>query len=139
MGKVYDKEEIIEKLESKEVIDFINKYNIITMIMFGSIISDDFNQESDIDLAMIANTEIELENILDIELFLQNLFNREIDILDLRNNELDLFVKINILNNGKVIYSLDNNKSLEALYNETDKIYRENENFIYFRRGDVIY
>lgn len=134
-----DKEQIIEKLKSKEVTDFINKYNIITMIMFGSIIGNGFNEESDVDLAVIAHTEMELDNILDIELFLQNLLNREIDVLDLRNKELDLFVKINILNNGKVIHSLDNNKSLESIYDETDRIYKENENFMYFRRGDVLY
>lgn len=134
-----DKDKIIEKLKSKEVTNFINRYNIITMIVFGSITGNDFNQESDVDLAMIADTEIELDNILEIELFLQNLLNREIDVLDLKNKELDLFVKINILNNGKVIYSLDNNKSLESIYNETDRIYKENENFMYFRRGDVLY
>jgi hypothetical protein len=88
---------------------------------------------------MIADTEMELDKVLDIELFLQNLLNREIDVLDLRSDELDLFVKINILNNGKVIYSLDNNEALEAIYNETDRIYKENENFMYFRRGDVLY
>lgn len=134
-----DKEQIIDKLKSKEFVDFINKYNIITVILFGSINGNDFNEESDVDLAMIADTEMELDKVLDIELFLQNLLNREIDVLDLRSDELDLFVKINILNNGKVIYSLDNNEALEAIYNETDRIYKENENFMYFRRGDVLY
>ncbi|WP_238917841.1 nucleotidyltransferase domain-containing protein [Clostridium sp. YIM B02555] len=134
-----DKEQIIDKLKSNEFVDFINKYNIITVILFGSINGNDFNEESDVDLAMIADTEIELDKVLDIELFLQNLLDREIDVLDLRNDEVDLFVKINILNNGKVIYSLDNNEALEAIYNETDRIYKENENFMYFRRGDVLY
>jgi predicted nucleotidyltransferase len=134
-----DKEQIIDKLKSKEFVDFINKYNIITVILFGSINGNDFNEESDVDLAMIADTEMELDKVLDIELFLQNLLDREIDVLDLRNDEVDLFVKINILNNGKVIYSLDNNEALEAIYNETDRIYKENENFMYFRRGDVLY
>lgn len=138
MGKVYDKAEIIEKLNSKKVIEFVNKYNITTMIMFGSVTNNEFNQESDVDLALLANKEIELDNILDIELFMQNLLNREIDILDLRSEVLDLFVKINILNNGKVIYSKDNGKSLDVLYNETDKIYKENENFMYFRKVDVL-
>lgn len=138
MGRVYEKAEIIEKLNSKEVIDFVNKYNITTMVMFGSITNNEFNQQSDVDLALLANKEIKLDNILDIELFLQNLLNREIDVLDLRSEVLDLFLKINILNTGKVIYSKDNSKSLEVLYNETDRIYRENENFIHFRKVDVL-
>lgn len=62
----------------------------------------------------------------------------EIDILDLRSTNLDLFVKINVLNNGEVIYSTDNNKNFNIFYDETDTIYKENENFIYFRKVDVL-
>lgn len=142
MEEIYSKEEIIEKLNSKEVLDFIKKYDIITLIMFGSIISDDpnneFNEESDVDLAVLAHKEIELDSILEIELFFQNLLNREIDVLDLKSESLDFFVKISILNYGQIIYSEDNGKTLEALYNETDRIYKENENFIYFRKVDVL-
>ncbi|WP_253198003.1 hypothetical protein [Clostridium gasigenes] len=61
-----------------------------------------------------------------------------IDILDLRSTNLDLFVKINVLNNGKVIYSTDNNKNFNIFYDETDRIYKENENFMYFRKVDVL-
>jgi predicted nucleotidyltransferase len=140
--KVYSKEEIIEKLNSEDVFNFIKRYNIITLIMFGSIISYDldneFNEESDVDLALLADKAIELDNILEIELFFQNLLNREIDVLDLRSESLDFFVKISILNYGKIIYSEDNGKSLEILYNETDRIYIENENFMYFRKVDVL-
>lgn len=138
MDKLYDKEEIIEILNSKEVIDLLNKCNIITMIAFGSITNNQFNEQSDVDLALIANKEIQLDKILDIELLLQNILNRDIDILDLRSEALDLFVKINILNTGKVIYSKDNNKSLNILYDEIDKIFKENENFIHFRKVDVL-
>jgi Predicted nucleotidyltransferases len=136
--RVYDKAEIIEKLNSKEVTDLANKYNITTMIMFGSITNDEFDEESDIDLAILSCRAVELDKILEMELFFENFLNREIDILDLNSESLDLFVKIAILNTGKVIYSADNEKSLNILYNETDKIYRENENFIYFRKVDVL-
>lgn len=138
MAKVFGKIEIIEKLKSKEVIDFIDKYDITTIIMFGSITNNEFNQESDIDLALLANSQIALDNILEIELFLEEFTNRQIDVLDLKCEILDLFIKINVLNTGKVIYTKDNGKSLGILYNETDKIYKENENFIHFRKVDVL-
>lgn len=142
MDKAYDKIEIIEKLKSEEVFNFIKKYNVTTMLIFGSIVSDDldneFNEESDVDIALLANKSIELDSILEIELFFQNLLNREIDVLDLRSESLDIFVKISILNTGKIIYTEDNGMSLEILYNETDRIYRENENFMYFRKVDVL-
>ncbi len=138
MSKVYDKAEIIEKLNSKEIIDFICKNNITTLIMFGSITNDEFNEDSDVDLALIADEKIELDNILEFELFLENLLNREMDVIDLKSDALDLFVKISILNTGKVIYTQDDCRCLDILYDETDRIYRENENFIYFRKGDVL-
>lgn len=142
MDKAYDKIEIIEKLKSEEVFNFIKKYNVTTMLIFGSIVSDDvdneFNEESDVDIALLASKSIELDSILEIELFFQNLLNREIDVLDLRSESLDIFVKISILNTGRIIYTADDGMSLEVLYNETDRIYRENENFMYFRKVDVL-
>lgn len=45
---------------------------------------------------------------------------------------------MNILNSGKVIYSKDNDTLFNKFCEETDRIYRENENFMYFRRRDVL-
>ncbi|MGL5084433.1 MAG: nucleotidyltransferase family protein [Clostridium sp.] len=138
MSTLYSKEEIISLLSSKESLEILNKYPLTSMLAFGSVLTDDFSEESDVDLALIGDSPIKLDNILDLELFFENLLNREIDILDLRSSNLDLFVKINVLNNGKVLYSTDNNKNFDIFYDETDRIYRENENFIYFRKLDVL-
>ena len=138
MSTLYSKEEIISLLSSKESLEISNKYPLTSMLAFGSIITDDFTEESDVDLALIGDSPIKLDNILDLELFFENLLNREIDILDLRSSNLDLFVKINVLNNGQVLYSTDNNKNFNMFYDENDRIYRENENFIYFRKLDVL-
>ncbi|MBB6714432.1 nucleotidyltransferase family protein [Clostridium gasigenes] len=138
MSTLYSKEEIINLLSSKDVSEILSKYPLTSMLIFGSIITDEFTEESDVDLALIGDTSIKLDNILDLEIFFENLLNREIDILDLRSTNLDLFVKINVLNNGEVIYSTDNNKNFNIFYDETDRIYKENENFIYFRKVDVL-
>lgn len=63
---------------------------------------------------------------------------KEIDVIDLRSRELTIFLKINVLNEGKIIYSNDNNIILEKYKDEVDIIYRENENFFWFRRRDVL-
>ncbi len=138
MNTLYNKEDTMKKLNSKEVIDFLEKYNIITVIVFGSILSDNFNEESDVDIALLSQKKIKMDNILDLEMFMQKVLNREIDILDLNSDNIDLFLKINILNNGKVIYSKDNCKTLNILYDETDRLFKENENFIHFRKVDVL-
>lgn len=133
-----DKNIILDKLASVEFIKFISKFNISTVVVFGSICNGEFNELSDVDIALLGKNKILLDSILDIELFLERFLERQIDVVDLRSDTLDLFIKINILNSGKVIYSADNNELFESFCDETDRIYKENKNFMYFRRGDVL-
>lgn len=138
MNNLYSKNEIIDLLTSKDSINLLNKYNISTLSVFGSLITNEFNEMSDIDIAIIRDYPLSLDEILDLELYYENLLNREIDIIDLKSSSLDLFVKINILNNCKILYSTDNNKNFNILYNETEIIYNENKNFFHFRKVDVL-
>ncbi|MHC1685219.1 MAG: nucleotidyltransferase family protein [Clostridiaceae bacterium] len=138
MNIIYDKNIILEKLTSAEFFDFISKFQICSVILFGSICSDEFHELSDVDIAVLGEDIIPLDDILDIELFLEGYLEREIDVIDLKNENIDLFLKINILNNGKVIYTNDENKVFNNLCDDTDRIYRENENYMYFRKLDVL-
>lgn len=133
-----DRKIILEKLTSAEFCSFIDGLQINNIILFGSICSEDFNESSDVDIAVLGENEIPLDNILDIELFLERYLGREIDVVDLKSTNLDLFLKINILNGGEVIYSRGDNKTFYDFCDEVDRIYRENENYIYFRRLDVL-
>jgi len=133
-----EKNLIMGKLKSEEVVNFLNKYDISTMLTFGSINNEEFTKESDIDIAIIGKHKIDLEEILEIELFLAKLLNKEIDVIDLKSEGLYIFLKINVLNDGEIIYSNDDNNNLEVFKDETDKIYKENENFFWFRRKDVL-
>lgn len=138
MSIVDEKRKILSKLNSLEFSDFISKFDISTVIVFGSICNDEFNEFSDVDIAVLGENKLKLDNVLDIELFLEEFLEREIDVLDLRSDNLDIFIKINILNDGKIIYCNDNKKEFEKICDETDWIYRENENFMYFRRVDLL-
>ena len=71
-----EKNLIISKLKSEEVVNFLNKYDISSMLTFGSLNNDDFSQDSDIDIAIIGKHKIDLEEILEIELFLAKLLNK---------------------------------------------------------------
>ncbi|AWK52190.1 hypothetical protein DIC82_14805 [Clostridium beijerinckii] len=133
-----EKKLIMGKLKSEEVVNFLNKYDISTMLTFGSINNEEFTKESDIDIAIIGKHKIDLEEILEIELFLAKLLNKEIDVIDLKSEGLYIFLKINVLNDGEIIYSNDDNYNFEVFKDETDKIYKENENFFWFRRKDVL-
>ena len=122
----------------KKLLNFLNKYNISSMLTFGSFNNENFSEESDIDIAIIGKHKIELDEILEIELFLERLLKREIDVIDLRSRNLNIFLKINVLNEGLIIYSSDDNYNLERFKEETDRVYKENENFFWFRRKDVL-
>jgi predicted nucleotidyltransferase len=133
-----DRQLALDKLNSKEVYDFISQLNLDNVIIFGSLNHGEFNEISDVDIALLNKQKISLDTILDLELFLETLLNRPIDVVDLRSDKLDLFVKINILNYGKILFTNDSGKMFENICNEVDRIYKENENFIYFRRMDVL-
>ena len=133
-----EKKQIMSKLKSEEVNNLLEIYSISSMLTFGSFNNDDFTQESDIDIAVIGIESIPLDRILELELFLERTLGKEIDVIDLRSRELTIFLKINVLNEGKIIYSNDNNIILEKYKEEVDIIYRENENFFWFRRRDVL-
>lgn len=134
-----EKKLIMNKLKSEEMMNFLSKYDISSMLTFGSFNNkENFTEESDIDIAIIGKHKIDLEEILEIELYLERELNREIDVIDLRSEDLNIFIKIRVLNEGKIIYCNDNNNVLEEFKNETDKIYKENENFFWFRRKDVL-
>ena len=133
-----EKKLIMGKLKSEEATNFLNKYDISSMLTFGSLNNEDFTPDSDIDIAIIGKHKIDLEEILEIELFLAKLLNKEIDVIDLKSESLYIYLKINVLNEGEIIYTNDNNYNLEIFKEETDKIYKENENFFWFRRKDVL-
>ncbi|MEG0297394.1 MAG: nucleotidyltransferase domain-containing protein [Clostridium sp.] len=135
---MFNKEQILEKIFSKEVYDKLSSYDLCSVVLFGSIVTDEFNEYSDIDIAIIGKESYELDTILNLEMFFESLLKREIDVVDLKSSNLDFFVKVSILNSYKEVFSIDNNLELNKYYNEIDKIYKENENFFHFRKVDLL-
>lgn len=130
--------EILRKLGGNKFEDYISKLPINSVLIFGSVITEEFNEESDVDIAILGKSKINIKDILQLELFLEDILERNIDVVDLRNTNLDIFIKINILNSGKIIYSIDNNKILEELKEEVDWHYRENEHYFECRKRDLL-
>lgn len=61
------------------------KYKVAKLYVFGSVLNDHFNKESDIDF-LVSFDKIELEdyadNYFDFKFSLEDLFNRNIDLLE---------------------------------------------------------
>jgi len=129
---------IVNKLKCNEIKDYASKLPIDNILVFGSLITDEFNKESDVDIAILGNTKLQIKDVLKLELFFEDLLERSIDVVDLRSENLDLFIKIDILNKGKSIYTTDDNGSLEKFIDELDWYYKENEHYFQCRKRDLI-
>ncbi len=129
---------ILDKLKSKELKNYLSKLDINNALVFGSIITDNFNEESDVDIAILGTSKLTIKEILKLELFLEDLLERNIDVIDLNSDNLDIFIKIDILNDGKSIYTTDNNKFLEKFIEKVDWYYRENEYYFKCRRRELL-
>lgn len=130
--------EILDKLKSKELKNYLSKLDINNALVFGSIITDNFNEESDVDIAILGTSKLTIKEIFKLELFLEDLLERNIDVIDLNSDNLDIFIKIDILNDGKSIYTTDNNKFLEKFIEKVDWYYRENEYYFKCRRRELL-
>lgn len=129
---------ILNKLKDKKTAEVLNKFDINTAIVCGSVITDEFTDESDVDIAVIGNNKIKLDEILKLELFFEDYLGRAIDVVDINSDSLDFFVKVSMLNNSRVIYSQDNGMLLNKVIDELDWYYKENENFFMCRKRDLI-
>ena len=76
--------ELIER-NMRQLKELSEKYNVSELYVFGSIISGQFTDESDIDF-LVAFNNIELnkyaDNYFDFKFALENLFGRKIDLLE---------------------------------------------------------
>ncbi|EMU52193.1 nucleotidyltransferase family protein [Clostridium butyricum] len=134
---IYDKNEIMNILKSDRCIDTFKKSNINSVIIFGSIVTDNFEEYSDIDIAILSSEKINLTCIMDLEEEIGKMINREIYIIYLNDDETDLRFKVSVYDSGLLIY----NDELDLYgkdYNKTDIIYKNNEEFRFFRERDVI-
>jgi len=123
-------------LPKKKLINLCKKYKIKLMVIFGSFITEYFNYQSDIDLAVLA-TDINLikDNKSIILKKLEKLFeHREIDLILL--NHADPLLKFDIAAEGKIIYEKEtgiyNEFKVRAMneHNDAKKFYKLDKKYI---------
>ena len=93
-------------VKDQDLLDIIRKYGLSELSAFGSVLRDDFNENSDIDLLIVFQNEKEksLFDIIDLKMELEMLVGRNVDIVEkaaLRNP----YRKEEILKTAKVIYA----------------------------------
>lgn len=93
----------------QDLIQLCQEGKIIELALFGSILRDDFNSESDIDLLVTfaKDAKITFFDLDSIENQFSRLFKRPVDVVTKKaiNNSHNPIRKKNILDNLKVIYA----------------------------------
>ncbi|HEY9700816.1 MAG TPA: nucleotidyltransferase family protein, partial [Allocoleopsis sp.] len=95
-------------VSTEQIIDFCQTWRITELAIFGSILRDDFNLMSDIDLLVTFSPDadwglLDLMNMIEI---LEKLFNRPVDLVSKKaiENSYNWIRRNHILANAEVIY-----------------------------------
>jgi predicted nucleotidyltransferase len=97
------------------IIEIIKKYIEVDLIyLFGSFLTVNYNEESDIDIAVLAKNRIEKEVFIKIKMEFTKETEREIDLIDLW--ESNPILDKEILFKGKNIYKKSEEVKLEFEY-----------------------
>ena len=68
-----------------QIYELCNKYNVETLFAFGSVLTDQFNEESDIDFVVDIASEDPLiysDNYFGLKFQLESIFKRKVDLLE---------------------------------------------------------
>ncbi len=104
LDKIYNRLTV----STEQIIDFCQTWHIAELAIFGSILRDDFNLMSDIDLLVTFSPDadwglLDLMNMIEI---LEKLFNRPVDLVSKKalENSYNWIRRHHILANAEVIY-----------------------------------
>ena len=68
-----------------QIVALCEKHKVESLYVFGSVLTDRFNDESDIDFVVVfdkANVEDYFDNYFDFKYALEDLFNRSVDLVE---------------------------------------------------------
>ena len=93
--------------------NFCQQNHILELSLFGSILRDDFREDSDIDILVVfdrdAKPHLSLMDLVGIQYQLEALFDRKVDLIEKRSviNSHNWIRRNNILNTAQIIYKSD--------------------------------
>jgi len=91
---------------NQQINELCQHYNVNRLFAFGSVLTDSFSEQSDVDL-MVAFNDIPVEeyadNYFDFKFSLQNIFNRSVDLLEEQAIKNPYF-RQNVDSNKQIIY-----------------------------------
>jgi len=94
------------ELDDKALIELARAYKVKQLYLFGSVLREDFTDESDIDIMVVfeTGTAYSYFDLFDFKERLQQLFNRRIDLIE-KDGLLNPFRRSEILSTARLIYA----------------------------------
>jgi len=92
--------------KSNIILELCRKYRVRTLYAFGSVLTDKFNDQSDIDLVVDFKRmplKIYSDNYYDFKFSLEDILNRQVDLLEYKAIRNPYFLE-NINKHKKLIY-----------------------------------
>lgn len=120
------KDEILKIISSDEFKGLFLEREINNVIIFGSLENGDFNDASDVDIAIISENRISFNEELLLTQELEDMLGRSIDLIDINDENINIHIKISALNSKFIVLS---NEILEITMNYYDNLCKENEEF----------
>ena len=98
------------KLPEKEIADFCQRWQIVELSVFGSILRDDFNANSDIDFLFTFSPEARwgLFKVMEMQQELEQLVERPVDFVSKRaiEHSHNWLRREEILGNAEIVYEV---------------------------------
>ena len=96
------------KLSSEQINQFCRENQIQELAIFGSVLRDDFNPDSDLDFLVVfdPNRKLSLMDLVGIQYQLEDLTGRNVDLIEKRSilNSHNWIRRHNILSTAQTIY-----------------------------------
>jgi hypothetical protein len=94
------------QITRSQMVDFCQRWHVIEFAVFGSVLRDDFRDDSDIDVlvTLAPNHGLNLFDWIDMQQELEALFNREVDLIDKRGLK-NPYRRSEIMNTRQIIYA----------------------------------
>jgi hypothetical protein len=88
------------------IIEFCQRWHVIEFSLFGSVLRDDFRDDSDIDVlvTLAPNHGLNLFDWMDMQQELETLFHRGVDLVDKRGLK-NPYRRSEIMNTRQIIYA----------------------------------
>ncbi len=68
----------------KKIIEFCKRWRVVEFSLFGSVLREDFNHDSDIDVLVSFSTDarVSLFDLAQMQIELKEIFSREVDLVE---------------------------------------------------------